>query len=375
MKTYACPFCNKKLKRNELVKHIEKYHDEELPLDYTAYRMVYDIVNDKHGHGNCTICGKPTKWNEKRQKYERLCGDPKCAKKVKEIYQKRMLRVYNKTSLMDDPMHQEKMLAARKISGKYKWSDGKIFTYTGSYEKKFLEFLDHIMEFKSSEVIAPGPILEYEYKGKKHHWITDFLILPYNLIIEVKDGGDNPNRRPMKSYREKQVYKEKMITNLGTYSYLRLPNNDFGKFLSTIAELKMKVKDDDNTPLYNIYEAASSPKYENIDMFYEASDMSDLCYLAERCSIERLQEINSSMINIERYRSIVYDDMINEDVMGIYKIYPVSRSMDEEDFCYICGKIFNEINNIPDKPSFEWVSFYEDMEYPKKGMIIGIVRR
>lgn len=278
MKTYACPFCGTKLIRDKLTKHIEKEHDDEVPENYTAYRLVYDIVNDKHGHGNCTICGKPTKWNEKRQKYERLCGDPKCYAEVKKTYQKRIMKVYNKTSLMDDPKHLEKMLAGRKISGKYKWSDGKVFTYTGSYEKQLLEFLDKVLEYKSDEIVAPGPVLEYEYKGKKHMWITDLIILPYNLIIEVKDGEDNPNKRYMPVYREKQVYKEKMITNLGTYSYLRLTNNDFGQLLGILAELKMQVVDNDkNLPLYRIHEALEENK-NKMDVTQEALQLYGLQY-------------------------------------------------------------------------------------------------
>lgn len=261
MKTFNCPFCKEKMRRELLVKHIEKEHDEEIPEGFTAYRLVYDIVNDHPDHmGTCTICGKPTKWNEKRQKYERLCGDPKCYAAVKKTYQKRMLKVYNKTSLMDDPNHLEKMLAGRKISGKYKWSDGKVFTYTGTYEKNFMEFLDKVLEFKSNEILAPGPVLNYEYKGKQHMWITDFLILPYNLIVEIKDGGEgenaNPNMKYMPSYRKKQVAKEKMITNLGKYSYIRLTNNEFNQFLSLLAELKMNVNDQDEKPLYRIHEDA-----------------------------------------------------------------------------------------------------------------------
>ena len=49
MKTYQCPYCDKKLIRDKLVSHIEKYHDEEVPDNYTPYRLVYDIVNDKQG--------------------------------------------------------------------------------------------------------------------------------------------------------------------------------------------------------------------------------------------------------------------------------------------------------------------------------------
>jgi hypothetical protein len=170
-----------------------------------------------------------------------------------------MLRVYGKVHLLDDPEHQEKMLANRRISGTYVWKkDGTKFTYTGSYEKKLLEFLDDVMNYDSKDILTPGPVLEYEYKGKKHIWITDCLIISLNLIIEIKDGSSNKNLRPMKSYREKQVYKEKMITNQGTYSYIRLTNNEFDQLLGILAELKLQNVESngsDKSPLFRIHEA------------------------------------------------------------------------------------------------------------------------
>lgn len=270
MKKFNCPYCNERYYKQDLPGHIDKKHDDMIPENYTAYRLTYDIVNNKQGHGNCTECGKPTKWNEKRQKYERLCGNPKCYARVKETYQKRMLKVYNKVHLLDDPEHQEKMLAHRKISGTYKWSDGKEFTYTGQYEKKLMEFLDKTMEFKSNEILAPGPILEYEFEGQKKHWITDFLIIPHNLIIEVKDGGDNPNKRNMPITRNKTLAKERMITNMGKYNYLRLTNNDFLQLFQMMVELKEKSLEEDDSPLYRIHESVLNESLLNLT-FYHAS--------------------------------------------------------------------------------------------------------
>lgn len=254
MRKYACPYCGEKFVKDKLVDHIEDEHDDELPVNYTAYRAAYDAINHKPGHGSCVCCGKDTKWNEKTQKYNRLCGDPKCTKKIRETYRSRMMKVYGKVHLLDDPHQQEKMLTHRKIAGKYKWSDGKIFDYVGSYEKEFLEFLDKVMNYDSSDIVAPGPILEYEINGKKRHWITDFLILSANLVVEIKDGSSNPNKRSMPEYRAKQVAKEKMITNMGVYSYLRLTNKEFGQLLAILAEIKMNIIDDNNHPIYRIHE-------------------------------------------------------------------------------------------------------------------------
>jgi hypothetical protein len=243
-----------------------KKHEDEIPEDLEPAQVGFDIINNHSTHtGVCCVCHGPTKWNSKTQKYFRVCSD-ECKKKLREQYKKNMLRVYGKVHLLDDPEHQEKMLANRRISGKYVWSDGKTkFTYTGSYEKKFLEFLDDVMNYDPRDILMPGPVLEYEYKGKKLHWITDCLILSLNLIIEIKDGSSNKNNRPMQSYREKQVYKEKMITNMGTYSYLRLTNNEFGQLLSILAELKMQLVDTGSKdPIFRIHEEVEENYLESI---------------------------------------------------------------------------------------------------------------
>ena len=257
MKTFACPYCKQSFPRNKLIDHIIKKHEDEIPEDLTPAQVGFDVLNNHPDHhGQCVVCHGPTKWCNKTQKYFRVCSD-KCKKKLREQYKKNMIRVYGKTHLLDDPEQQEKMLAHRRISGTYVWKkDGTKFTYTGSYEKKLLEFLEDVMDFDSRDIMMPGPVLEYEYKGKKLHWITDCMILSLNLIIEIKDGGSHKNGRPMKSYREKQIYKEKMITNMGTYSYLRLTDNNFAQLLSILAEMKLQLVDTGSKdPMYRIHES------------------------------------------------------------------------------------------------------------------------
>jgi hypothetical protein len=241
-KKYNCPYCQYRAEREKLVDHIEDKHEEMIPEEYTARRIVYNIVN-KRENGVCMICKGKTPWNEKAGKYDKLCGKESCRKAVREQYKKRMLKVYNTTCLLDDEERQQNMLAHRKISGTYKYSTGEEFTYTGSYEKKLLEFEDAI-GIDGKDIMMPGPTLEYTFNGKTHKWITDQLLIPWNLIIEVKDGGDNPNNRDMQTYRDKQVAKEVMITELGTYNYIRLTNNQFAQLLSIMAELKAEMIDD-----------------------------------------------------------------------------------------------------------------------------------
>lgn len=238
---YKCPYCDFKASRNDLVDHVEKKHEELIPEGYTAARAVYDFVNGKD-YGVCMICKHPVyKWNDKINRYYNLCDNPACRKAVRDTALQRHIKVYNKPTLLNDEEHQEKMLANRRISGKYTFSDGVTHTFTGKYEKNALEFMDKVMGIPGKDLQCPGPVLNYIYKGENHKWITDIYYIPANLLIEIKDGGSNPNNRSMISYREKQVAKEEMITSIGTFNYVRLTDNNFAQLLDILADIKNEV--------------------------------------------------------------------------------------------------------------------------------------
>lgn len=266
---YKCPYCNNSYIRKDLVNHIDKEHDELLGDDHTSSQIVFDLVNGTKGHGKCRVCGKPTNWNESSARYGVLCNNPKCKEHMREEYKKNMLKVYNTYNILTSDEQQKKMLANRKISGKYKFKDGGIVTYTGSYEKKFLQFIDIYMNIPSKDIMAPGPTIEYEMNGEKHFYITDFLYIPYNAIIEIKDGGSNLNHKDsegMRSSRQRTIEKEKIITNQGVYNYLRLTDNQFMQFLEFCMEIKRMLIEgrDDKIIKVNenyITEATKNSKY------------------------------------------------------------------------------------------------------------------
>ena len=140
---YKCPYCEDRYERTKLVSHIDKKHYDLLPEGYSATQCVFDHINhNTEHHGKCRVCGKDTTWNEKSGRYNTLCTNPKCKQKMREEYQKNMIRVRGTDNILNDAKQQEKMLQNRKISGKYKWSTGEEFVYTGQFERKALEFID-----------------------------------------------------------------------------------------------------------------------------------------------------------------------------------------------------------------------------------------
>lgn len=243
---YPCPYCDKKMTRGDLIDHITDDHEALIPEEYSAARVVYDSINKKN-YGTCMVCGaRVYEWDPNICRYKNICNDPKCLEAVKQKA---------RGNHLDDPEKQKIMLAGRSISGEYELSDGSKHSYVGSYEKKALEFMDKGLNIPGKDILTPGPVIEYKYGGETHTWILDILYIPAMLAIDCKDGGSNPNTRPMESYREKQLAKETAIAKQGVYNYLRLTDNNFGQLLSALADIKYGIINSDPRKGIYIHEA------------------------------------------------------------------------------------------------------------------------
>lgn len=241
---FECKLCgdgHERFKTIEgLYSHLERKHNDEIPPDWSVEQFAYYLKTGKK-HGTCVICKGKTKFNPKTGKYYRLCENPKCKEKNREIFEKRMIGKYGKVSLLDDPEQQKKMLANRSISGEYTWSDGSKKTYTGSYEYDFLRFLDVLMDYPSRDVITPSPhTYYYEYEGKKHFYIPDVYIESLNLEIEIKDGGDNPNthHKIQDVDKVKERLKDQVLLSQTSVSYIKITNKSYDTFMKYLMELK-----------------------------------------------------------------------------------------------------------------------------------------
>ena len=226
---FVCKICKEKYSSLEgLYSHLEEEHSAQIPPDMSTAHFYYYLKTGRE-HGNCVMCKQPTTFNEKTKKYNRFCNDPACKIKYKEIVDKRMIGVYGKVNLLNDPNHQRKMLMNRSISGVYNFK-GIDKPYVGSYELDFLKTMDLFFDWDPSDIVSPSPhTYYYVYEGEKHFYIPDFYIMSLGLEIEVKDGGDNPNmhHKIQDVDKEKEKVKDKVMHTQKINHYVKLTNKNY----------------------------------------------------------------------------------------------------------------------------------------------------
>jgi hypothetical protein len=237
-KKINCPFCKRNyINKSGVYNHMEKEHDGELQglpaaQVFFNYKNRYALTKE---NGKCVMTGKPTPFNLVTERYERF-ADENARNSYREYFRQNMLKKYGKDMLLDDPEHQKKMLANRGISGVHKWENGHESKYTGSYEKKFLEYLENELSWPNPEdVMSPAPmVFPYSYLDEEHVHIPDFYITSLNLIVNVKSSTNQ-------HYRLRDIEIEKTqdeAIKKSDFNYLKLYDNDFDKFLEIIEMIK-----------------------------------------------------------------------------------------------------------------------------------------
>jgi len=222
--------------KHKMGEHYEKKHKDLLPKDMTGYQWFYYLLTKKD-HGSCIICHNQTEFNEATMKYARFCNNPQCKQRYKESVDKNMIGKYGKVNLLSDMEQQKKMLANRKISGIYTWSDNSVkIGYVGTYELDFLKYLDQDLHWKSSDILSPSPhTYEYICNGKKHLYIPDFYLPSLNLEVEIK-SSIRMDKQNIDS-RAKEIEKNKMMESCSNlFTYIIIYDKKYDEFMKLLKE-------------------------------------------------------------------------------------------------------------------------------------------
>lgn len=241
-KIFKCPVCKKKYNSAKFLEnHVSQEHNDMIPREMPVAQYIFNLKNKKE-HGNCVICKKPTLWNEKINKYHRFCSD-----KCKEVYIKeakaRLMRVYGTDNLAKDPEHQKKMLENRKISKKYTFSDGGVINCVGSYEYDFIKYCDEVLGLGSKDIIDPSHndiLFRYEFENKERFYIPDYYLPDYNLLVELKDAGDNNHPNIKMHMKAMDNEKFRAVIESNKYNFITICGKDYSKFVELIDYLKSK---------------------------------------------------------------------------------------------------------------------------------------
>jgi hypothetical protein len=239
---YKCPDCTNRYTSDVLLyRHVGNVHKDSIPEGITIKQYCFNRRNNKTFQ-KCVICKKnETSWNEETGRYNLYCSEA-CRKKAGEIAEENLKKKTGKTrkERMGDPGTQKEMLYNRSISGVYTFKNSKIsLNYVGKYELDFLEFYDDDFQGSPLDIIECPFVFYYIYDNEKKFYIPDYYITSLNLIIEIKDGGDNPNEHDhIKIDREKDILKFQSIINSGKFNFIKIVNKDYAQFISTTAIIK-----------------------------------------------------------------------------------------------------------------------------------------
>lgn len=201
------------------------------------------IFNKKYGkeYSLCVVCRiHHTEFNDELGRYERFCKvqTMNCETKYREIFLERMTK--RPDHILSNPEVQQKMLRERSISGSYTFEHtGEEFYYSSSYELDFLKYFEEL-GLKSGSLKNCEFVFYYEYEGKKHMYMPDYFMPELNLVIEIKDGGDNPNNHPKIQAvdKPKELLKDEAVRRANTHHFIKIVNKEYRPFDEILEQIR-----------------------------------------------------------------------------------------------------------------------------------------
>ena len=270
-----CPFCHRYFaKKDQAIEHINKFHAAQLEKDGMDAAQERYYATHKTLHGKCQCgCGRDTEWNYKTGKPYKVSTNPECRKRLRAQALVNHRKVYGVDTLLNDMEHQKEMQHNRPTAGQYQFPDGGKVPYLSKLEEGFLRFCDQMMEFSSNMIQESPEIFTYtDPKDKKRHqYIPDYYLPDYNLLVEIKDGGEHPNTNPafIKETKYKVALKDDVMRKQKKYNYIKIVDGKYGPFMELLYQITHKDIKTYQQPAGNfivITEAAMTDPDEAVDL-------------------------------------------------------------------------------------------------------------
>jgi hypothetical protein len=362
-----CPICKRYFEsKKKVLLHMNERHASQIPPNMTAALYYYALNHGGDTTGKCRICNDPTNFDELTGRVKVLCKNPKCKEQFAKIAQQNNIKKFGVPHLLNDQTHQMMMLSKRRISGTYMWSDAitKI-PYVGSYERRFLEFLDNFLSFDPSTIYSPCPIVVYYgYDGETLTHSPDFYIDILDLIVEIKHGGDNPNTHPkIQSVDVKKDSAKELAVRVNTdHNYIKITDNDFRPFLKLLFKLTENEQSGTKERLFIINESAE--QIGQPGLLTEADDSLDMWMnmmdddLTERIFHEKeLPDLYFQFFG-EITRTVV-DEQISQTFLGPIDIAITLEDSFDNMIRYIDGCFQYVSKEDSDTLTKKWITTYK----------------
>ncbi|MCM1531942.1 MAG: hypothetical protein NC114_06680 [Ruminococcus flavefaciens] len=265
------------------MKHLDKVHAERLGADGLDSAQACYLTTHTSLNGTCQCspgCKEKTEWNYRSGKPYRISPKPECRARNTARARERLMnaRGIDQHTLMSDMEHQRDMRKQKHTSGTYQFkTDGGKVDFESQLDKSFLIFCDRIMNLPSYAILESPESFPYmDTKENVERWYTpDYYLPDYNLLVEIKEGGDHPNTNPayLKETRYKVALKDNAMKKQNKYNFIRISGKNYGPFVEMLYNITHQQFDDEKPKkaLVVITENASVDPDENfsIDMDQE----------------------------------------------------------------------------------------------------------
>lgn len=244
-----CKYCNRYLSTRKVgIEHIEKMHADKLEEEGLTVTQALWLGDHDTLTGRCTCCPtckEITGWCDKTGKPYRISTNPACRARVAAQAERNLAGVgKDKHTMMSDMEHQREMLRNRKTSGKYKFQDGQTVDYSSQLELNWLMFCDKVLDLKSYMIQEPPESFTYHdpKTNTDRQYSPDYYLPDYNLLVEIKDGGDKPNGNPayLEETRYKVYLKDEVMKAQKKYNFIRISGKNYGAFMEALFTIVSK---------------------------------------------------------------------------------------------------------------------------------------